>query len=178
MDMTEAAAAPRTTSEFRIEPATERDVPLILQLIKGLAEYERLADQVTATEDGLRASLFETPRAAEVVIAYSGEQPIGFALFFHNYSTFLGRRGLYLEDLFVLPDWRRRGYGTSLLRALARVAVDRGCGRLEWSVLAWNEPALRFYESLGAKVLVDWRICRVVGEGMERLAKQDEHDQS
>jgi len=156
---------------FRIEPARESDVPLILGLIKGLAEYERLADQVTATEDGLRASLFGASRAAEVLIAYVEAQPVGFALFFHNYSTFLGQRGLYLEDLFVLPEWRGRGAGKALLQHLARLAVERNCGRLEWAVLDWNMPAVGFYQSMGAKPMHDWTVFRLTGDSLAALAR-------
>ena len=155
-----------------IRPAEPRDVPVILALIRELARYEKLEHEAVATEAQIRESLFgQTPAHAEVLVVDPPDagRVVGFALFFHNYSTFLGRRGLYLEDLFVLPEWRRRGYGAALLRRLARIAIDRGCGRLEWSVLAWNEPALRFYESLGAKLMVDWRICRVVRDDMERL---------
>jgi GNAT superfamily N-acetyltransferase len=165
-----------------IRPAEPRDVPIIATLIRELARYEKLESEAVATEQQIRDSLFgHTPPHAEVLVVEPAEpaeagRVVGFALFFHNYSTFLGRRGLYLEDLFVLPEWRRQGYGAALLRALARVAVDRGCGRLEWSVLAWNEPALRFYEALGAKLLVDWRVCRVTGAAIERLAKQDGDD--
>jgi GNAT superfamily N-acetyltransferase len=159
-----------------IRPAEPRDVPTIHALIRELARYEKLEHEAVATEEQIRASLFEQTPHAEVLVVEAPEhgRVVGFALFFHNYSTFLGRRGLYLEDLFVLPEWRRRGYGTALLRALARVAVDRGCGRLEWSVLAWNEPALRFYESLGATLMVEWRICRVVGDAIARLARDDD----
>jgi GNAT superfamily N-acetyltransferase len=157
---------------FRIEPARESDVPLILGLINGLAEYERLADQVTATEDGLRASLFGASRAAEVLIAYAEAQPVGFALFFHNYSTFLGQRGLYLEDLFVLPEWRGRGAGKALLQHLARLAVERNCGRLEWAVLDWNIPAIRFYQSMGAKPMHDWTVFRLTGDSLAALARR------
>ena len=130
--------------------ATERDVPHILAFIKALAEYERLADSVVATEEGLRATLFGPRPYAECVIARWNGEPAGFALFFHNYSTFLGRPGVYLEDLFVNPELRGKGVGRSLLRYLAQVAVDRNCGRLEWSVLDWNESAIGFYKSLGA----------------------------
>jgi GNAT superfamily N-acetyltransferase len=160
-----------------IRPAEPRDVPILATLIRELARYEKLEHEAVATEEQIRDSLFgHAPPHAEVLVVEPAEagRVVGFALFFHNYSTFLGRRGLYLEDLFVLADWRRRGYGAALLRALARVAVDRGCGRLEWSVLAWNEPALRFYESLGAKLMVEWRICRVTGAAMERLANEDD----
>ena len=156
--------------DVRIVAAGERDVPTILEMIKGLAEYERLSDQVIATEDRLRASLFGSQPAAEVVLAYSGDEPVGFALFFHNYSTFLASRGLYLEDLFVRPAWRSRGVGAALLRHLASVAVARGCGRMEWAVLDWNEPAIGFYRRLGAQLLDDWRICRLTGDALSRAA--------
>jgi GNAT superfamily N-acetyltransferase len=157
--------------EFRIELATERDVPVILQLIKGLAEYEKLAHEVVATEAGLRQSLFGARRVAEVFIGYAAAEPVGFAVFFHNYSTFLGRAGIYLEDLFVLPQWRRRGLGTQLLRRIAHTAVERGCGRLEWSVLDWNEPAINFYKKLGARAMDEWTVYRVTGEALKNLAK-------
>jgi GNAT superfamily N-acetyltransferase len=155
---------------IRIEPARERDVPLILELIRGLAEYERLADQCIATEARLREALFGAQPAAEVLLAYADDQPAGFALFFHNFSTFLGRRGLYLEDLFVKPEFRRLGIGRRLLAALARVAVERGCGRFEWSVLDWNAPAIEFYKRLGAKPLDEWTIFRVTGDALAGLA--------
>jgi len=155
----------------RIERAQERDVPLILELIRGLAEYERLADQCVATEAGLRDALFGARPAAEVLIAFAGDTPAGFALFFHNFSTFLGRRGLYLEDLFVKPEFRRLGIGRRLLTELARIAVERGCGRFEWSVLDWNAPAIEFYKHLGAKPLDDWTIFRMSGEDLEKLPR-------
>ena len=139
-------------------------------MIRGLAEYEKLSDQVVATEDGLRASLFGPHPAAEVVIGYAGDQAAGFALFFHNYSTFLGQRSLYLEDLFVLPEWRSKGLGRQLLAHLARIAVERGCGRMEWSVLDWNEQAMRVYRGIGATPLDDWTICRITGDALHRLA--------
>jgi GNAT superfamily N-acetyltransferase len=157
---------------FRIEPATERDVPVILSLIKGLAEYEKLSHEVVATEASLRESLFGARRVAEVILGYAGEKAVGFAVFFHNYSTFLGRPGIYLEDLFVLPQWRRRGLGTRLLRHLAREAVARKCGRLEWSVLDWNEPAIRFYEKLGARAMNEWTVFRVTGDALKKLASE------
>ncbi|HMB80837.1 MAG TPA: GNAT family N-acetyltransferase [Vicinamibacterales bacterium] len=153
----------------RIERATERDVPLILRLIKGLSEYEKLAHEVTATEAGLRETLFGARPAAEVIIAYAGDTPAGFALFFPNYSTFLGKPGLYLEDLFVLPEWRGHGLGLALMRHLAKTAVERGCGRFEWSVLDWNEPAIGFYKSLGATLMDGWSIVRVTGDALEKL---------
>lgn len=156
----------------RIEKATAGDVAEILAMIRGLAEYERLADHVVATEAGLRESLFGAHPAAEVVFAKAGSDTVGFALFFHNYSTFLGQRGLYLEDLFVKPEHRGRGCGRALLAHLASLAVERGCGRLEWSVLDWNAPAIAFYESLGAAPLADWTVFRVTGEKLRALAER------
>ena len=156
---------------FRIAAATERDVPLILGLIKGLAEYEKMTADVRATEELLRETLFGKKPAAEVVIGYEGEEPVGFALFFQNYSTFIGRPGLYLEDLFVVPDRRGRGYGRRLLQHLARIAVDRNYGRVEWAVLDWNEPAIRFYRSLGARSMDDWTLFRLAGTSLEALAE-------
>jgi GNAT superfamily N-acetyltransferase len=155
-----------------IVPATVADVPLILRLITALAEYERLADQVVATEDTLRASLFGPHPSAHVVIARVGGEPAGFALWFYNYSTFLAKPGLYLEDLFVLPAFRGRGVGKALLAHLAGIAVARGCGRMEWSVLDWNAPAIGFYKKLGAAVLEDWRTCRLTGDTLHALAGQ------
>lgn len=157
-------------TEVRIEPATERDVPLIFSLIKALAEYERLAHEVVATEASLRETLFGPRAAAEVVIAYAGAEAAGFAVWFHTYSTFLGRAGLYLEDLFVVPQWRGRGLGRHLLAYLARVAVARGCGRLEWSVLDWNEPAIRFYRGIGARAMDEWTVYRLTGDALKQLA--------
>ena len=159
---------------FRIEPARQQDVPLILRLIKGLADYEKLAHEVMATEEGLRATLFGPAPAAEVVIAYANDEAVGFALFFHNYSTFLGKRGLYLEDLFVVPDWRGRGAGRALLTHLARLAAERDCGRFEWTVLDWNEPAIEFYKRLGARPMNQWTIFRLADEGLTRLAASPE----
>ena len=155
---------------IRIAPATEAQVPLILEFIRGLAEYEKLAHEMVATEESLRRSLFGPRPDAEVVIASVDGQAAGFALYFHNYSTFLGRRGLYLEDLFVKPAFRGRGVGRELLRYLARLAVERGCGRFEWWVLDWNQPAIRFYESLGARAMSDWTIYRLTGPALEALA--------
>jgi len=159
-----------SSSEIRIEAATESDIPLILTFINGLAQYEGLAHEVVATEENLRESLFGPRASAEVAIAYSATEPVGFAVFFHNYSTFLGRTGLYLEDLFVLPEWRGRGLGRALLRYVARIAVTRDCGRLEWSVLNWNEPAIRFYRALGARPMDEWTIYRLTGESLEQLS--------
>jgi GNAT superfamily N-acetyltransferase len=161
-----------TEPVVRIERATEKDVALILELITALAVYEKLRHEVVATEAGLRAALFGPKPDAEVLVAYAGDAPAGFALFFHNFSTFLGRRGLYLEDLFVRPEWRGHGIGKRLLVELARIAVERGCGRFEWSVLDWNEPAIGFYRKLGAVPLDDWTIFRVTGDALRRLAEQ------
>jgi GNAT superfamily N-acetyltransferase len=156
----------------RIVPATERDVPLVLELIKGLAEYERLAHEVVATEAVLRDTLFGARPGAEVVIAYVGEEAVGFALFFHNFSTFLGRPGLALEDLFVRPAWRGRGIGRKLLAHLAALAVARGCGRFEWQVLDWNADAIAVYRRVGAVPMSDWTTYRLTGEALARLAAE------
>ena len=156
---------------FRIEPATERDLPIILRLVKSLAEYEHLAHAVVATEATLRESLF-VKRAAEVVIGYAGDELAGFAVFFQTFSTFLGIPGMYLEDLFVDPKFRRQGLGEALLARLARIAVERECGRLEWSVLRWNELAIGFYQKLGARPLDDWVTYRLTGDALVRLAQK------
>jgi GNAT superfamily N-acetyltransferase len=158
-------------TDFRIEPATERDTPVILSLVKALAEYERMAGDVVADEALVRSSFFGSAPSAEAVIARVGVEPVGFAVWFHNHSTFLGRRGLYLEDLFVLPAWRGRGIGRALLVYLAKVAVERDCGRMEWSVLNWNEPAIRFYRSLGAKPMDEWSTFRLTDDDIGRLAE-------
>jgi len=146
---------------FAIRAATEGDVPLILQFIRDLAEYERLSDKVIATEERLRASLFGSPRFAEVIIAEEDAVPVGFALFFHNYSTFLAQPGIYLEDLFVKPEARGRGYGKALLMRLAELARERGCGRVEWAVLNWNQPSIDFYKALGAVPMDEWTVFRL-----------------
>jgi len=149
---------------------TEADVPLVLQFIRELAEYEKLAHAVVATEELLSESLFGARRHAEVVLAEFEGEPAGFALFFHNFSTFVGRAGLYLEDLFVRPALRSHGIGKELLRFLAHLAFERGCGRFEWAVLDWNEPAIGFYKSLGAKPMDDWTVFRLAGEELRTLA--------
>lgn len=159
-------------ADFRIVSATERDGPLILHFIRALAEYERLADQVSATEATIREELFGERPVAEAVIAYDGDEPVGFALFFHNFSTFVGRRGLYLEDLFVKPEARGKGVGRRLLNHLASLAKERGCGRMEWAVLDWNEPAIKFYRSLGAAPMDEWTVFRLSGDALERLARE------
>ena len=158
-------------ASFMIRPATVEDVPLVLEFITALAEYEKLSHRVTATEATLRESLFGANPGAEVLLAFEGETPVGFAVFFHNFSTFLGVKGLWLEDLFVRPEHRGRGYGKALLLRVARTALGRGCGRFEWAALDWNTPAWDFYKALGAAPLEDWTMFRVTGEALERLAK-------
>jgi GNAT superfamily N-acetyltransferase len=157
-------------AEFRIEPASTDDVPVILRMIEALAEYEKLGHEVVATEEGLRAALFGGRPFGEVVIGYMDAEPVGFALFFHNFSTFRGAPGLYLEDLFVYPQWRRQGFGRRLLVHLAALAVERGCHRMEWSVLDWNESAIDFYRRAGARLLDDWRTFRLTGDALRALA--------
>jgi GNAT superfamily N-acetyltransferase len=153
----------------RVRSATEEDAPLILDLIRELAEYEKLSHEVVATEDGLRRSLFGDRPAAEVLIGEFEGRPAAFALFFHNFSTFLGRPGIYLEDLFVRPEFRGRGLGKAMLVYLAGLAKERGCGRLEWWVLDWNHQAICFYEKLGARAMEDWTVYRVSEEALDRL---------
>jgi GNAT superfamily N-acetyltransferase len=155
-----------------IRSATIEDVPLILQCIRGLADYERLGHECEATEARLRETLFGERPAAEVLMASLEGEPAGFALYFHNYSTFLAQPGLYLEDLFVEPRFRGRGVGRALLARLAAIAEARGCGRFEWSVLDWNVDAIGFYEKLGARGLTEWTVHRVTGEALSRLAEE------
>lgn len=159
-----------TMPSLTIRPATSADVSLILQFIRGLAEYERLTHEVEATEDRLRSTLFpaDTHPAAECILGFWEGQPAGFALYFTNYSTFLGKSGIYLEDLFVSPSLRGRGIGKALWLHLAKLANSRGCGRMEWAVLDWNQPAIDFYESLGAVRKKEWQICRLTGEALEQ----------
>ena len=152
--------------------AEECDTPLILEFIRELADYERLLDQVVADEATLRDQLFEK-HSAEVLFALEDGAEVGFALFFHNFSTFLGRAGIYLEDLFVLPRERGRGYGEALLRALARTALDRGCGRLEWACLDWNAPSIRFYKGLGAQAMEEWTTYRLTGDSLRAMAGEN-----
>lgn len=157
-----------SNTQFRF--ATEQDTALILDFIKGLAEYENMSDQVVATEEILREWIFEKKKA-EVLFALEDGVEVGFALFFHNFSTFLGRSGIYLEDLFVKPEYRDRGHGKGLIRELARITVERGCGRLEWSCLDWNKPSIDFYLSLGAVPLDEWTIYRLTGDSLDSFAK-------
>ena len=159
------------SSGFEIRQAEEADVPIILSFIKKLAVYEKLAHEVVATEDSLRETLFGKRKIAEVAIGYFDGQPIGFVLFFHNYSTFLGKPGLYIEDLFVDEAFRRRGFGRALFLYTARIAEERNCGRLEWAVLDWNEPAISFYKKLGAVPMSDWTVFRITGENLHKLAQ-------
>ena len=157
--------------ELTFRFAEERDTPLILDFIKWLADYERMLDQVVADEDTLADQLFRK-KNAEVLFALENGKEVGFALFFHNFSTFLGRSGLYLEDLFVLPEYRGRGYGKALLCRLAAIAKEEGCGRLEWWCLDWNKPSIDFYKSMGAEPMEDWTVYRVTGETLDKLAEE------
>jgi len=157
---------------FQIRPSTAHDAALILDFIRELAEYEKLAHEVTATEQDIQAQLFGSKPKAECVIAELDGKPIGFALYFHNFSTFVGKPGLYLEDLYIKPEFRGRGYGRRLLSYLAKLAVARGCGRFEWAVLDWNAPAIRFYASLGAEMMQSWRINRLSGSALQKLAAE------
>lgn len=158
---------------LRIRPGEMKDVPLIAELIRGLARFEKLEHEVVMTEEKLTDSLFGERRYAETLLAEDDGAPVGFALFFHNYSTFLAQPGIYLEDLFVLPERRGGGVGRALLKRLAQIAVDRGCGRLEWAVLDWNTDAIRFYQRLGAKPNAEWTVYRLTGEPLHALAAPD-----
>jgi GNAT superfamily N-acetyltransferase len=157
---------------FRLRAAGPDDAALVLAFIRELAEYERAPEAVVATETDIRATLVSEPKRAEVILAFEGDAPVGFALFFHNYSTWVGRPGLYLEDLFVRPEARGRGYGRRLLAHLAAIARERGCRRMEWSVLDWNEPAIGFYRSLGATPMTEWTVHRLTGQALEALAAE------
>ena len=155
---------------LHIRHATRADVPVILTLIRELAEYEKLSHLMAASEETLAEELFGPKSPAETLIGEANGEPVAFAVTFHNFSTFLGKKGLYLEDLYVRRDSRRQGYGKAMLLHIARMAVERGCGRFEWMVLDWNEPAIKFYESMGAKIHHEWKLARVTGEALERLA--------
>lgn len=157
-------------AELTFRYAEKKDVGVILGFIKALADYEKMSDDVVATEELLEEWIFDKKKA-EVIFACEDGKEVGFALFFHNFSTFLGRAGIYLEDLFVLPEYRNKGYGKALLKELAKITVQRGCGRLEWCCLDWNQPSINFYLSLGAKPLDDWTIYRVTGETLKNLAE-------
>jgi GNAT superfamily N-acetyltransferase len=160
----------KDVADFQICPARVEDVPIILSLIRDLATYERAPDEVSATEEQLVDVLFGERPAAEVLLAFEGKTPVGFAVYFYNFSTWLGRSGLYLEDLFVNPEKRGKGYGRALLVELAKIARDRGCGRMEWAVLNWNEPAIKFYRALGAKPMDEWTVFRLTPEEIAKLA--------
>ncbi len=157
-------------AELTFRYAQQKDVGLILYFIKELASYEKMLDEVVATEELLQEWVFEK-KNAEVIFACEEGREIGFALFFHNFSTFLGRAGLYLEDLYVMPEYRNRGYGKAMLKKLAQIAVERGCGRLEWSCLDWNQPSIEFYLSLGAKPMSDWTVYRISGDTLKQLSQ-------
>ena len=157
-------------TNLEIRTTTEADIPVILDLIRQLAEYEREPEAVVATEAGLRDVLFGAHRSAETLLALENDKPVGFAVYFYNFSTWLGCPGLYLEDLFVLPSVRGKGYGRALLERLAQIAQERGCGRMEWAVLDWNEPAIQFYKKLGAEPMNEWTVFRLTREGIAKLA--------
>lgn len=159
-----------SVDELKLRTATPADVPVIFELIKALAEYEKLSHAVTGSVASLKTHLFGDRPYAEAIIAEFAGQPVGFSLFFHNYSTFLTQPGIYIEDLFVLPEYRGRGIGKQLVSYVAQLAVSRNCGRLEWSVLDWNKPAIGFYQRIGASILDEWRICRVTGNSLKSLA--------
>lgn len=161
------------SGDFVIRTATEDDVPAILSLIKELAEYERLSDEVVATEDGIRQALFGQRPVAEAIIGDYDGVPIGFALYFNNFSTFLGKPGIYLEDLYVQPDHRGNGFGRKLLAYVAHQAKERNCGRLEWAVLDWNEPAIDFYKRIDAVPMDDWTVYRLMGDALDNLANEN-----
>ena len=167
----------RTGKNFEIRPARIEDLPIILELIRDLATYERAPDEVTATEEQLVDVLFGERPAAEVLLVFEGKSPVGFAVYFYNFSTWLGRAGLYLEDLFVKPEKRGKGYGRALLVELAKIARDRECGRMEWAVLDWNEPAIKFYRALGAKPMDEWTVFRLTGDEIATLADSGQIDQ-
>jgi len=167
----------KRSNQFEIRPADVEDVTIILQLIRDLAAYERAPNDVTATEEQLVDVLFGERPAAEVLLAFERQSPVGFAVYFYNFSTWLGRSGLYLEDLFVKPEKRGKGYGRALLVELAKIARDRGCGRMEWAVLDWNEPAIKFYRALGAKPMDEWTVFRLTRDEIARLADSGRVDQ-
>lgn len=158
------------SSSLQIRAATEDDIPIVLRFIRQLADYERLSHEVVASEELLRRNLFGTRPVAEVVLGHYEQRAVAFAVFFHNFSTFLGKPGLYLEDLFVVPEMRGKGFGQQMLTYLARLALERNCGRFEWSVLDWNDPAIRFYKNLGAVPMNEWTVFRLTGKALERLA--------
>lgn len=161
-------------NELKIVRATKNDIPLILSFIKKIAEYEKLSHEVIATEESLRKSLFDERANAEVVFAYQNNEPIAYAVYFFNFSTFVGKRGLYLEDIFVLPEFRKLGIGKILFTYLMQYAIDKNCGRMEWAVLDWNEPALNFYNKIGATEMTEWKMFRLTENKMKELLKESE----
>ena len=170
--MKQSKTSPAEGLPCRITAATEADVPIVLGLVKRLAEYEHLSQLVSATEADFRDALFGAHPSVEAVLAFVGDEPVGFALFFASFSTFLGRAGLYLEDVFVEPDHRGKGVGKALLKHLAVIARERNYGRMEWAVLDWNQPAIGFYKRLGAQMMDEWTICRLTGPSLETLAEK------
>ena len=170
-DKNRAKRGSRNSGDLRIRAAGAEDIPLLLMFIKRLAHYEKLSHEVTATEEILRTNLFGERRGTEVILAEVRDTAVGFALYFHNFSTFLGKPGIYIEDLFVDENYRGRGFGYALFAHIAALAKQRGCGRLEWSVLDWNRPAIRFYENLGAAPLSDWTTYRLTGQALDQLGK-------
>ena len=161
------------SSDLVLRFAEPKDCNVLFELIKALAEYEKLSDAVTGNVLALQEHLFGAQKYVESIVAEYTGKPVGFALFFHNYSTFLTKPGIYLEDIFVLPEYRQQGIGRAILTKLAQIALERNCGRLEWSVLDWNEPAITFYRRIGASILDDWRICRVTGEALTQLGSRE-----
>lgn len=161
-------------NDLKIVRATKNDIPLILSFIKKIAEYEKLSHEVIATEESLRKSLFGERANAEVVFAYQNNEPIAYAVYFFNFSTFVGKRGLYLEDIFVLPEFRKLGIGKILFTYLMQYAIDKNCGRMEWAVLDWNEPALNFYNKIGATEMTEWKMFRLTENKMKELLKESE----
>ncbi len=158
-------------NKLQIKKAEAADIPIIIDFIKKLAEYEKLSHEVSVTEDQLEKSLFANDTNAFSIIGYLDNKPVAFALYFFNFSTFLGKKGLYLEDLFVLPEYRSNGIGKQMLKHLAQIAIDNDCGRFEWAVLDWNEPAIRFYKKLGAALKKEWIITRITGENLKKLSQ-------
>ncbi len=158
-------------NKLQIKKAEAADIPIIIDFIKKLAEYEKLSHEVSVTEDQLEKSLFANDTNAFSIIGYLDNKPVAFALYFFNFSTFLGKKGLYLEDLFVLPEYRSNGIGKQMLKHLAQIAIDNDCGRFEWAVLDWNEPAIRFYKKLGAELKKEWIITRITGENLKKLSQ-------
>lgn len=157
------------TEELKIVKAAEKDIPVILDFIKKIAEYEKLSDEVSASEELLKKNLFGEQKTAEVLLAYHESDPVGYAVYFYNFSTFLGKRGLYLEDLFVIPEMRGKGFGKTIFEYLIKLAKEKECGRFEWSVLKWNEPAINFYKSFGAKPMDEWMVFRLDKEALDKL---------